>query len=506
MKGFSWNTGSQIATSVSALIVVPIAIHRLGLSAYGVFTLAMTAVSLLQQLDGGMMNAAMRYLGLAAGKGDRQSAAAHLLTMLVIVAVIGTTLGLMVFFASPEVVRLFGIASPLRRSARFAMQVVGVMLPLGLIQGVLSAALQANGRYRVFASNNIVWRILYVVALVVLVHRRGGLTTLMWLVLLQQVAVVLTLLPPACRQVDMRKARLLPRSDVRQILRYSTRVQVFTLTGLVNLQLDTLIVGAALPLRDVALYGTGATIATQIRSLPMNAAAPMITRLAHSFGSGANVATFDEYVRLQSMWAVISSAFLAIVGGISLFLIEAWLGERFLTAGIVCLVLNVGNLVNLLTAPLTIYLQVIGRPEIEARYGLISAATNIVLTVSFLWLGVYGVAGATAVAQSLASAVLLWMARKRVSRDIPSFLEAVPWRAAGAAAILSGVAAAGITKLLAFHGVCALLIVGTATVPGTVGFLLCLFGPSQSIRIGREIGQRRSLAPLVTSLRHLTLT
>jgi hypothetical protein len=112
LKGFRWNITTQVIIAVSSLVAVPVAIHRLGLAAYGAFTLAMTGVNLLQQLDGGMMSAALRYMGLAAGREDRHRAAMLLTTLLLVVAAIGSAFGVAVFLAAPELVRAFGITPP----------------------------------------------------------------------------------------------------------------------------------------------------------------------------------------------------------------------------------------------------------------------------------------------------------------------------------------------------------------------------------------------------------
>jgi O-antigen/teichoic acid export membrane protein len=497
LKGFRWNITTQVIIAVSSLVAVPVAIHRLGLAAYGAFTLAMTGVNLLQQLDGGMMSAALRYMGLAAGREDRHRAAMLLTTLLLVVAAIGSAFGVAVFLAAPELVRAFGITHALRGSAEFAARVVGVMLPLGLFQGVLSAALQANGRYRTFGLNNMGWRLMYVAGLITLVHRHDGLRTMMWLVLIQQIGIVATLVPPALAQVDLRAARLLPLPEVREIIRYSSRVQLFTLTGLVNLQLDTLIVGAALPLRDVALYGTGATIASQIRAVPLNAAAPINTRLAYAYGREGGAAAFAEYIRLQRSWAVVSAGFVAVTGAASVFLIRAWLGDHFAIAGVICLILTFGNLLNLLTAPLTIYLQTIGRPDVEVRYGLVSAFANLALTFGFLWLGVYAVAGATAVAAIIGTLLLFRLARRRVDRDIPGVLQSVPWILAAAAGAASFAISAVAAELVHFHGALGLLTVGASgALPGFVVFVLGTLGPRRSAMLIAEARKTRSLKSL----------
>jgi O-antigen/teichoic acid export membrane protein len=320
---------------------------------------------------------------------------------------------------------------------------------------------------------------------------------MMWLVLIQQIGIVATLVPPALAQVDLRAARLLPLPEVREIIRYSSRVQLFTLTGLVNLQLDTLIVGAALPLRDVALYGTGATIASQIRAVPLNAAAPINTRLAYAYGREGGAAAFAEYIRLQRSWAVVSAGFVAVTGAASVFLIRAWLGDHFAIAGVICLILTFGNLLNLLTAPLTIYLQTIGRPDVEVRYGLVSAFANLALTFGFLWLGVYAVAGATAVAAIIGTLLLFRLARRRVDRDIPGVLQSVPWILAAAAGAASFAISAVAAELVHFHGALGLLTVGASgALPGFVVFVLGTLGPRRSAMLIAEARKTRSLKSL----------
>jgi O-antigen/teichoic acid export membrane protein len=333
-----------------------------------------------------------------------------------------------------------------------------------------------------------------------LLTHTSGIRTMMWILLAQQCGALLLVAILTLPAMSISQVRLLPRSAVREMLGYSLRVQAFALSGLINLQADAFIVGAVLPVKYVGLFGIGSSIATQIRSVPVNASGPLVARLTTTLGASGDAAAAQEFARLQRIWAVWTSAFVGVTVGVVGFCMHAWLGSRFTPAAIVATILLAGAGLNLFTIPLSLYLQAIGRPQIEVRYGIVSAGLNLVLTAALLWTGLYGISAATAAGIGVGSLLFVPLARAGVSRDLPGFLEGAAWKPGIAAAIASAAIAFSISAALPGHGVIGLVVTGFAVIPGACVFVTVLLGPRCVGETAHDAVRRRSVAPWMAAI------
>jgi O-antigen/teichoic acid export membrane protein len=489
-----------MVAAVTSLALVPIIVGRLGLAAYGTLTLANSALTLFQFLDGGMLNTATRYSGLAVGARDSRRLTSTITTISVMSVSLAIAIGAAVFALAPEIVGLFNIDRALHSQAIYAARIVAVMLPLGVFQGILSGVLTASARFGRLAAASIAGRLWYVCAAVILVAHVDGLRTMMLILLAQQCGILVLVAVLCAPSLKLSGVRLLPGSVIREMAIYSARVQAFALSGIVNFQADTFIVGAVLPVRYVGLFGIGASIANQIRAVPANLTGPIVARLTNTLGASGEAAAFDEYRRLQSIWMIWIVGFASVSVGVVGPCVSAWLGSRFTPAAIVATALLAGGGFNLLTVPVSIYLQAVGRPDIEVRYGALSAGLNLLLTGAFLWTGLYGIAGATAVGFGLGSLTVMPLARAGVSRDLPSFVSGAPWKAGIVAGLASAAIALLILAVLPTRGVLGLALTGLAAAPGAYVFAAILLGPHHAHRTLREAFRERSVGSLLTAV------
>jgi O-antigen/teichoic acid export membrane protein len=467
---------------------------------YGLYALANLTLSVLQNIDGGLQATASRYLGISAGRGDRALQSRQLVTLALLALAITGVIGVAMFVAAPTLCSLITVPHGKKGAAIFAARCVALILPLGAQQAVFTAVLQSHARFGVVSALTIASRAGYVLAVVVAANGPTSFQILMALAVAQQLALLVLSAPLALRYVAWPSVGLLSRREIRAILAYAARVQAAGVGAIINLQIDGLIIAAILPVRYVGLYGAGALVATQIRTLPLNAAQPLMTRLGQVHGACGGQATAREFQRLQNAWVLLVTGFASVLLGASAFQIQAWLGPHFLAAGIVCVLLMIGNAVNLLTAVMTIYLQVIGRPEIEVRYGAISSISNVALTVSAAVLGFYAVVGATAVGQVLGSLALLPLARRALSANLPSFVHPHLLVPAGVAAALTAGIAWGLLHLISFTGPVALLVVSFSLLPGSVAFLWTALGSQRLFSAWRSAVRSRTLTPLLQLL------
>lgn len=312
--------------------------------------------------------------------------------------------------------------------------------------------------------------IVRVLSIFVFVRGEHGLETAAIIQLIYQFTSWILIIPSALRYVRWQKSMLMGAKDLRELIRYSLHIQVSNITAIVNVQADAIIIALFLPIRDVALYTTGANLAVQVRGLLSNLLNPLGVRFATIFGDKGTERTFEEFCRMQDGWVKLNTGLFFIAIGSSLFVVENWLGPSFLQAGLVCIILLVGYMINMFTGPLTLYLNAVGLSSIEARYGLVAMLINIFFTIPLLLLGLLGVVGATAAGTIVGSMYLLLIARRSARSDIPSFLAQAPWFHGLVASAMAAVSCEGLRILISLHGAAGLLFCTIGTAPALLYF------------------------------------
>lgn len=497
VRGGAWNVLGLLTPFATTIILTPFLIDGLGISRYGLFVLAVTISLFLASFDGGISASAQRFFAIYAGTDDRAAATRLLVTLAAFVAALGALLFVALFFMAPPLLTLFNIPAKLLPEGVFLLRTIAALVGFGLLQQLLAAVLNARHRFALTSLTRSASYGIYALGAFVAVQQDLGLRGLALALVGQTVVAVALLLPCACRYLSLQHARLLPWQDLHRFLRYAATVQVTGLLGLVNLQADVLIVGAFLPVRDVGVYSVGGTFAAQLRTIPLNVLAPAQAVLGQAYGERGEVHARPEFERLQRLWVQGTAGWCTVGLGSAYFAVTAWLGDGFATSAVVATVLLGGYAVNLWTGMTTTWLRVVGRPELEARYGFVAVATNVVLTlVLVVPFGLLGVVAATAAGQLIGTAYLLRLVRSRYSPDLRSFVRDVP-----VLPVILATAATVALELLARpaapEGPLGLLYAAVVAAPALVVYVVALLGPrrvrslvTQAVRT-RPVATRR---------------
>jgi O-antigen/teichoic acid export membrane protein len=489
VRGGGWYLLGQSAPLIVAVVLTPYVVHGLGVERYGLFALATAVTTFIGSFDGGIRASAQRFLAVYAGREDDARSTRLVITLTLLVGGLGAVLVTVLVLAGSTLLSLIGIPRELVPEGAFLLVALAVSVSLGMLQGLYTAVLNAHHRYALINISRIIAYALYAVAVLYAVHSGQGLRGIALALVGQALLSTCVLVPTAARYLGRAHVGLLSRQELREFLRYSLRVQVTGLAGLVNLQADMLIVGAFAPLAAVGYYSVGATFASQLRALPTNALSPVHALLGRAFG-GAEADARADFERLQRFWVIGSTGLMSVGIGAAWFGILAWLGDGYQLSAFVAVVLLAGHVVNLWTAVLTLWLGVVGRPELEARYGIAGMLLNVVLTLALaVPFGVPGVVVATMVAQVLGSLYLRRLVRRRLPGGARSFLLDVPVVPALAALTLT-VAVEYVARPLCPDGPLGLLVCGMLAVPGLACFALLALGPRRSLGLLRQGADR----------------
>lgn len=489
VRGGSWQVVGQVAPLAINIVLTPLIIAGLGLDRYGLFMLVSVLAAVLQQFDGGVYGAAQRSFALHAGAGDRRAATSLLVTVLASVTGVAAALFTVCYILAPQVIGFFRVPAPLEAEGTYLLRAVVAIIAIALLRNLFAALVNAQGRFALTNVNLLAGHAVYVAGLLLTLQQGWGLRGVAWTMLAQQVLATVVIVPAACALVDRRGLRLLPWRELRAFWAFGLTLQWSGLMNLVNLQADALIVGALMPVRAVGILTSGANFANQVRMVPMNVVAPVQAVLARAVGEGDAAAARALFERVQRSWVVGTAGWGVVGAGAAGFGVTSWLGPELQLSGLVAAVMLVGYLPGLMAAVLTVWTQVLGRPELAARCATAAALLNVALTLALI--GPFGIPGtvvATATSQVVATLLLLHLAGRRLDGGARSFLRDVPVLACAVAAVVVVGCELAVRPLVP-TGPVGLLACGAAALPAVAAYALIAVGPRE---LGRHLRARRS--------------
>jgi O-antigen/teichoic acid export membrane protein len=369
------NAGAAIGSS---LVAVPLILGAVGTAGYGVWSLGLALVLYVSILETGLGPAVQRYVAVASGAGDRLQVSRLLWSTLLAYAALGAAgLGLLQLTA-PALAGLFDLPAGLRPDAEAMFGDLGFALALALLAAGAGNVLQGLERFKMLAATSAVGAVAFLGAVAALAESDGlpGLAA----ALAVQNGVVLLGRLIAVRDVSGAPGAV-SRATARGVLGFSARLQVTALSELVNWQSDKVVVGLVAPAATVGQLSIGGQFADGGRALAGAALAPVQSAFAVAAGARDEAGLRRSFAQLHRLW-LLGVLGAAVVGAASLHpLIEAWLGDGYGTAAVLGAFLVLGSAAGLSTGTGVAYLRAVGRPGLEARYGLVVVGANLLLTI-----------------------------------------------------------------------------------------------------------------------------
>lgn len=453
-----WNGVAQLLPSIVGIALTPVFVHRLGLEAYGVWALTLALLGVLTSVDGGVGGSLVRFFGSHRATQNPVAAAQLVVVAVAIAAGVGMFSSAITFAAASWVVDVVNIPPRLVSDAVLAFRLVGPLVGLALVANVPLALLQAHDRFRTLSLITTVATAIYAGVAAILLVRDPTVRSLLTALGLRFVAMAIMAAVSARRHLAAPRPFLPSRASVQELGRYSASVQVSALLGLVNSQVDALVIAAFLPVRYVGIYAIGFQAAWTARGIALWAMAPVASRLFVDFGLGGRDTARRSFLRLNAAWQQTVTIFGVIVAAAIFFAVPVWVGQPILPAAWVAAGLSIGYAVNITTAVASSYVRAIGRPQIETLYAGVAVAVNVLLTVplAVLW-GIYGVVAGTAAGTIVGTTALPWLGRRLGVPELGHMFSALPLvkvaiavgiTLAGELAFARYIAVAGLPRLL----------------------------------------------------------
>lgn len=471
----------------SSLIAIPLILGDVGLAGYGVWALAQSVLFYITMAEAGPGVALQRFVAVLHGSRSSRGIATMFWSALAVYAAIGLTLFAVIYAAAPWFIGIFDVPGHLQEDSVTMLRLVGAAIVLALLASLTGNVQQGIEQFPAFAISAVAGVVAFLVALAVAVPAEG-VVGLGYAAIAQQLVVVLVRLPSIRAVTIAHRPRLLSRAEARQLASFALQMQMSSLSTLVNNQTDKVVVGLIAPITTVGQVGIGSQVAEAGRMVSGAALNPIVSRMSVVHGEGDSSTLAALYERAHRLWVTVVVGGI-VVGTASLYpLIDAWLGDGHGEAALFGALLSTAFGISLLTGVPLAYLRAVGRPRLEARYGLLVIALNLVCTIGLaLTTGPVGVVAATTIAYAVGTG---WFFQRlqHVAPELPSGTLTQAARAVPVAALL-GVVSLGAGVLfseLLPTGV-ALVPVGALTAACFVLYLAQVTGVRPSMSVAREL-------------------
>jgi O-antigen/teichoic acid export membrane protein len=406
----AWNVLGQVLPLLAGLAAIPFLIDRLGLERFGFLSLAWVLIGYASVFDFGVAKALIRTVAAHRAAGRSAAAEASARVGLLLLLFFGLLLALGLAWAAESLVRsAFRLTGELSAEAGLALLLLAASLPFVMLTAGYVAVLSAHERFRSLNMLRIALGCAsFAVPTAVAFHEATLPAVVGAVVAVRVVGAFAYRLLCAARCALPAAAPTWDGTAARELVSLGGWLAVSNIVSPLMSYLDRLLLGALVPLREVAFYATPFDVLSKLMILPHAAMAALFPRTAAiPTGTQAATALLDGSMRV--LWTTMFPLFFALAV-LAEPLFALWLGAEFASrAAPVAQLLALGMLFNAVAqAPATL-LQAAGQPRWLAQLHLVELPIFLALLwwLTSRW-GIVGTAVAAAV-RPAADAVAVYM-------------------------------------------------------------------------------------------------
>jgi O-antigen/teichoic acid export membrane protein len=437
--GFAWQ-------GITLLFLVPYIISKVGNEQYGIWALLVAVVTYFSLVDIGGNATLTKYVAEYYSKRDIESlallvnnGALFYLGVVAVILVVGLTL-------SHSILSLVNIPLQLRDEASVVFNFVLVIFSLTTFSNVFTSVISGLQRIDILNGVLIAANTLRVIGVVIVLEIgwsiRGivisdtfvGISTLTLMIFFaKRLYPSLTVNPLAYN-----------RQMLRRIVGFGAKLQVSNVSGLINFQLDKILLSRFLGVQFVTFYDVGSRLLKNARGFPLMVLSPLVPAVSELSSSG-------NYEKLFVLYGAASKylvAFGAFVFGFFFVaaanIVGLWVGAGYGLSVATMRILCVGYFLNLITGVAAYSSVGIGKPSYLVRVAVIQSVGNIVLSLTLIQaIGYYGAAIGTAISLAVGGLYFIGSFSKEVQDTLKNFFRMILVRPLAAT-----LAAGGLTWLI----------------------------------------------------------
>ena len=431
-------SGARIAALGIAFLTTPVLVNQLGSEGFGLFSIAAALPAYAGLLDFGIGAGLVKHFTEYSEAGDTDGVRQVMTLSLCFYLVLGALLTPVAVLLAPSIAGLLGLSEEYRRAAEVSVVIMFLYFIASGLVGIVSARLVSLHRMDITAGVGLLAQAAYGAAVFLVLPLSPTVLTAIWLTVFQLLLTGVLLYVIVVR-ADRRlfcNPLAIPGTLVRKLFAFGGWMQLNSLTALVNLEADKLIIAGFLNMAAVTPYQIANRLASVNRLIPfqlLSALMPAATmmQLSHSRAEAAQF--YSHMSRYLMLLTLVITGFTAVAAD---RFILTWIGQPYPPASLIVVALCLSFAVNNLTGGGTTMARAAGLPRYETYYAVLSMVLNIGLTVALApSFGLAGILGGTIIANVVGSVYFLAIFHRRFAISWYATMGDWLWRLLGAMAL-----------------------------------------------------------------------
>ncbi len=385
-----YNLAGSVAPMFVSIVTVPIYLHLVGPTRYGVLSIVWLFLGYFGLFDPGLSRAATYHIARlhdapAKDRGD------VFWTALVVNAGFGIMGGLVLYVvARPLFMSAFKMPEAMRGEVLACLPWLAMSIPVSIVSGVLGSVLQAREWFGVSNAINVFNMFLtQLVPLGVAYWHGPDLAWLIPAILFVRAAGSLPMLVAVARALPLGAGGRFKKSLLRELFSYGGWISVSNLLAPILTTVDRMVIGSVLSVEAVAFYSVPFNLVTRVSIIPGALTTSLFPKFARKDSNDGGKMASEAVIALAAiMTPLIVSGILALPTFMRL-----WVGAAFAAhAAPVGVIFLLGLWFNGLANVPYGLLQANNRPDLTAKFH----AVELLPFLSIVWFGVsyFGLTGA----------------------------------------------------------------------------------------------------------------
>jgi len=380
LRNTSWTIIARLSHICINILLIPFILSHVGTIRYGIWVALFVVVDYFNLLDFGTGAATIKYVADYYTKKNLKKIG-QVITLTFIFNCIYIPFLITAYLFSDEVLSFFNIEPNYLPEAKIIF--VGVLANFAISQlaGVLRSTLIGIQRIHINNLFEIVYLFLYASGVFYLLSKGYGLQGIIMMMFCLRCALfvyrliyVLSVMPSiikALNKIDL--------SMCSSFFSYGAKLQIASIAGFFNFQIDKLLIGHYLKMEFVAFYEIGAKLAMMIRHVPSVMMGPLIPASAELAANRDTTRLNELYLRSNFYIILVAAPIAAFFILNSREIVAIWLGElAHPYCALTLRVLSVAFFFQMLTSAVAS----IGRGLGMIRYEIESSVLNAILNIS----------------------------------------------------------------------------------------------------------------------------
>jgi O-antigen/teichoic acid export membrane protein len=384
VRNLLFAAGAQVWSVILLAVSVPIVVHGLGDSAYGIFVLTSLLLGYVGLLDLGLTPAVVRSLAIHYASGSNQDLSRIVGTALTLLLGVGIIGGLIIgLLAGPAVTSMLHVPASLQPDAIFVLRLTALGFAINMVLTVFGAIPQGLQRLELFTVRSIIFITATTVAQILAVKLGGGLRWVAGVTIAINVVSLLVFVVVARRLLP--EVRFWPgfnRWALRELGSFGAMRFINQVSGQLIFQVDRLIVAAFLPIRAVTFYAVPLNITQKFSAVQFIFSGAFFPAASELHGLKDTDRLRRLYLASMKLQLVLVLPLAILVAGFARPLLGSWVGQSFAvnsTAVLIILAVAYG-VANVIGVP-GLASDATGHAHWTAAFAVVSAVINVTLTL-----------------------------------------------------------------------------------------------------------------------------